>query len=140
MPRVSVREAGEILGITREAVRKRISRGTLPAEKVDGEWIIDLPDQAGSPEDASGDSRGWMERDALVEQLRSENEHLRQSLEAAKAESREEKEWLRGALSVRDEEIRRRDHIIAGFQRQLPANTETRPGLWQRIGRWVKGE
>ena len=114
MQRVSVREAAEILGITREAVRKRISRGTLAAEKVDGEWVIGLPGRESSGQDAGST--------ALVEQLRGEVE------------------WLRRELDTRTEEIRRRDHIIAGFQRQLPANTETRAGAWERIKRWAKGE
>ena len=125
MPTMKIAEAAEVLGITRDAVRKRIHRGTLPAEKMDGEWVVALPDSgqdAGGTVKDSGQDTGKTERDALVDYLRSENDRLWRELDA------------------RTEEILRRDHIIAGFQRQLPANTETRPGAWERFARWVKGE
>ena len=41
----TVAEAAEVLGISPEAVRKRIARGTLEAEKQDGEtWTVYLDD------------------------------------------------------------------------------------------------
>ena len=125
MPTMKIAEAAEVLSITRDAVRKRIHRGTLEAEKVDGEWLVTLPDSgqdAGGTVKDNGQDAGKTERDTLVAYLQAENERL----------------WRE--LNTRTEEIHRRDVIIQNFQRQLPAYTETRPGLWERIGKWVKGE
>jgi excisionase family DNA binding protein len=45
MEGMTVSEAAERLGISREAVRKRVRRGSLPAVKGDdGQWLIALPD------------------------------------------------------------------------------------------------
>lgn len=41
---VSVSEAAAILGVSTDAVRKRLMRGTLPGEKVSGQWRVTLPD------------------------------------------------------------------------------------------------
>lgn len=42
----SVSEVAEILGISKNAVRKRVQRESLPATKVEGEWRIFLQDEA----------------------------------------------------------------------------------------------
>lgn len=42
---VSVAEASTRLGITPDAVRKKLQRGTLAGEKQDGEWRVFLPEQ-----------------------------------------------------------------------------------------------
>lgn len=44
LAQVTVAEAARILGISEDAVRKRIHRGELPAENVHGCWTVDLPD------------------------------------------------------------------------------------------------
>lgn len=41
---LSVAEAAAALGISTDAVRKRLMRGTLPGEKVSGQWRVTLPD------------------------------------------------------------------------------------------------
>ena len=102
------------LGISREAVRKRLERGTLKGKKVNGQWYIDLTgcsDDTDSADDHSDtrtdDGRTRTDGDQLVATLRDEVEFLRRELEA------------------RTEEIRRRDHIIAGLVQRLP---ELSPG------------
>jgi hypothetical protein len=44
--RLDLREAAEILGASVDAVRKRIQRGTLESEKVDGKVYVWLDDGA----------------------------------------------------------------------------------------------
>ncbi|VEI13202.1 helix-turn-helix domain-containing protein [Trueperella bialowiezensis] len=41
-PLVSVSEAAELLGITAQAVNKRLNSGTLPGRKVGNTWVIPL--------------------------------------------------------------------------------------------------
>jgi hypothetical protein len=44
MEQVTLDEAAARLGLSRAAVRKRAQRGTLSARKVDGQWVVFLPD------------------------------------------------------------------------------------------------
>jgi len=70
---VGIDEAAGILGLSKEALRKRIKRGSIEAVKDQaGRWqvTVEATGQATSP-DASR---------TLIDQLRSENEFLRQQL------------------------------------------------------------
>lgn len=84
-PTVSVAEAARRLGITDDAVRARIRRGTLRGEKVGAVWQVRLPTDA-TPEPARHDTtdrratRRDPEPDALAEHLRSEVGYLREQL------------------------------------------------------------
>jgi excisionase family DNA binding protein len=104
MDRLSLKEAAEVLGISEDGVRKRVKRGSIPHERdEDGKLYVYLDasqTEADMSGDASGDAPVW----TLVDQLRSENEYLR-------------------------EESRRKDHIIAGLVERVPqleAPTEPR--------------
>ncbi len=96
MDRLSLKEAAEVLGISEDGVRKRVKRGSIPHEREeDGKLYVYLDaseTEADTSGDASGDTPVW----TLVDQLRSENEYLR-------------------------EESRRKDHIIAGLVERVPA-------------------
>lgn len=114
---LTVAEAAEVLGISRDAVRKRIARGTLQATKQDGEWTIDLddgdqPKTEGKTED---DSHFW----ELIQDQRQRIEKLEAELEQKNA-------WI-GSL-------------IERIPPQLPAPEEpeqaaTREGWWRRLWR-----
>jgi len=41
---VNSQQASQFLGITEDAIRKRIARGTLEGYKEDGRWYVRLPD------------------------------------------------------------------------------------------------
>jgi hypothetical protein len=86
-PTVDTATAAQRLGITDDAVRARIRRGTLRGEKVGAVWHIHLPTGATPDhEPARHDTtdrratRRDPEPDALAEQLRSEVEYLREQL------------------------------------------------------------
>ena len=98
MRRLTVEEAAEVLGITTDDVRIRISHGTLPSES-DGKRVCVLLDDM-----ATYDRPG--ESNVLISELR---ERVR---------------YLEGIAATRDEEIRRRDHIIAGLLERVPAAIE----------------
>jgi len=72
---VSVEEAANILGISKDAVRKRIARGTLEATKTDGGWTVVL--DGGRSGGQKADAHFW----ELIQLLQQENEQLRAALE-----------------------------------------------------------
>ncbi len=85
---LGVVQAATRLGISVDAVRKRIRRRTLRAYKVDGEWriILDAPaatdqshDQAGDQDDRPGPDQGAAS--SLIAQVQSEVAFLRQLTE-----------------------------------------------------------
>lgn len=101
--RVTVQEAAKRLGVKEPAIRKRIKRGTLQSYREGGRVYVFL-----DTERSAGQSTGYseerseerhQERDELVEELRRQNEYLR-------------------------EESRRKDHIIAGLVERLPPAIE----------------
>ena len=71
--------AAERLGVSAEALRKRIARGTLSGRKHGVHWFVTVPTGPAGQTDvrpASGQqdaSSGPDPRDALIEQLRAEN-------------------------------------------------------------------
>jgi hypothetical protein len=108
--RFTVHQAAKVLGITPEAVRSRIQRGTLHKEKgEDGTVYVRLnADQLRTNADEHTDQSAYIGDEAddqsqLVEHMASEIEHLREM------------------LALRDEEIRRRDHLLAAALERIPA-------------------
>ena len=96
MERMSLKDAAEVLGISEDGVRKRVKRDSIPHDRdEDGKLYVYL-DASETEADTSGDASGDTPLWALVDQLRSENEYLR-------------------------EESRRKDHIIAGLVECVPA-------------------
>ena len=117
--RLTVDEAAKLLGTTANALRKRIERGTIQSEKVDGVRYIllsdsDMPQHAGDapsgmPHDSAGsshDSAAGMS--AFVDSLEDQVDYLRRQLEV----------W--------QEEARRKDHIIAALTERIPELEPTR--------------
>ncbi len=98
--RVPVIEAASILGITPDAVRSRLRRGTLPKEVgEDGTVFVRLN---GDGRNGRTDQSTDQPTVAYINALRSENELLRRELEDRKEESR------------------RKDHIIMTLAQRVP--------------------
>lgn len=111
--RVTVAEAARVLGLSAEAVRMRIKRGTLVSEKSEGTVYVLLnaaqtrPNEDQTSEPTANRTGGLTADQAdLVETLRSEVEFLREELQR-----REE---------VHVEENRRKDTIIAQLTQRIP--------------------
>jgi excisionase family DNA binding protein len=100
--RVTVGEAAALLGISKEAVRMRIRRGTLRSEKTDDRVYVWLDDDINADQDAMHHADEGATYRELIEQLRGEVEAWR-------------------------EEARRKDHIIAGLIERLPPQLEAPP-------------
>jgi len=102
--RVSVEDAARILGISENAVRKRIERGTLQSER-DGDtrYVLLEGDMSQHANGMSMDMPGDI---ALMQA------HL-DSLQDQLA-------FLRAELEARTEEARRKDHIIMSLTQRIP--------------------
>jgi hypothetical protein len=73
--RVSIQDAARRLGVSEGAVRKRVARGTLQHDKaVDGRVYVYLDAGVDAGQDAGVDANN----NALISQLRSENQYLRE--------------------------------------------------------------
>ena len=101
MDRVSVPEAAQRLGVTQDAVRKRIHRDAIAWEQDgDGRYYVYLEDTQDKTRTTSRERRHdtqdhGRDRDMLIELLRSE-------------------------LAAWQEEARRKDHIIAALTERIP--------------------
>src|SRR5215217_386610 len=112
--RVSVDEAARILGLTVDAVRKRVQRGTIEHEKDRAgrvRIILDSPDNASTLQDESPDTTG--QADALIAAKDETIEELRDRVRRLERE-----------VDTRNEEIRRRDHLLAAALERIPPQLE----------------
>ncbi len=111
--RVTVADAAQLLGLSAEAVRMRIKRGTLASEKVGGTVYVLLesdptPTTHDQTSDQTTDQTDVLTADqtAFVNALQAEVQFLREELQR-----REE---------VHAEENRRKDTIIAQLTQRIP--------------------
>jgi hypothetical protein len=103
--RVTVDEAARHLGLTVDAVRKRVQRRQIAYEKNEAGRVQIILDESETLQDESPDTTG-QDEDAhaeLMEELRRTNE------------------LLRDVITTRDEEIRRRDTIIMNMTEAMKA-------------------
>lgn len=103
--RVAVQEAAKLLGISPEAVRDRIKRGTLQKDKSpDGTVFVRL---------GAEQTRSTGDRSSCESAVGAEHARLVATLE-------EQVSFLRAELVTRNEEMHRRDHIIAALTGRIP--------------------
>jgi hypothetical protein len=98
LERLTVAQAATRLGVTQDAIRKRISRNTIDYDQDPDGRIHVYVDSSEIGQDKSSDAS----TEKLVEVQHQEIEFLRRQLE------------------TRTEEIRRRDSIIAGLTQRIP--------------------
>lgn len=109
-----MQEAAKILGITPEAVRQRLKRGTLTKEKApDGTVYVLLDtDQDRHNDVGTNDTTTDLSfMQAHLDSLQDQIEHLRQELE------------------IRNDDLRRKDTIIVQMNQTLAAMTQRIPEL-----------
>ena len=104
--RLTVAEAAAALGITVDAVRGRIKRGSLESGKDDDGTVYVLVDETDQPD---GQSHLAADQSGLVEGLRGQVDALQDQVS-----------FLRSELVTRNEELRRKDHIIAALTERIP--------------------
>ena len=107
MDRLTVQEAARHLGISQDAVRQRIRRGSMRHDKDDKGRVYVYLDLTDTPHptdvhDASQDTVHDASRNELIMELR---DRVR---------------FLEAELTDRKEESRRKDHIIAALTQRIP--------------------
>jgi len=113
--RYNISDAAKVLGLTEEAVRQRVKRGTLDSIKVGGSLFVLLDNDTSSDrsndreqpvrEGASDTSSGLPnDTSRLVENLEDEVAHLRRQLEQANERDRENRRII-VALTTRIPEL-----------------------------------
>ena len=138
--RVTQREAAERLGVSVEAIRKRVARGTLRSDKgEDGRRYVYLPDDpdAGGPQPDSP---------ALTSELRDRLRYVEQQLEAERQAHAEARRIIAGlveripaleapqdsAPGARQAPERGEEQQGRGGVRDEPQGATTRP-WWRRM-------
>lgn len=146
--RLSVADAAARLGVTPDAVRARIRRGTLSAEKGDdGVYVVTLPRDEGHDADTTATGPDATPNDALVEQLQSEVAYLRSELTAAREQAAQERER---ADVLQREALQRIEALtplalgatiddVTPTERRQEVDTTRQDGAWSRLLRWLRG-
>jgi hypothetical protein len=127
--RVTVDEAARHLGLTVDAVRKRVQRGQLPHEKDAAgrvRIILDIPDNTSTVQDEHPDTTGQAStgvgaREELVEELRGRVEFLERELERRSREAERYQQIVAGLTQANTEQARAIRAIEA------PASQEEEP-------------
>ena len=112
--RYTVTEAASVLGISTEATRQRVKRGTLPTIRDDEGNVFVLLDPDGTRRDGGGTSGG------ISDGTRRDADGTNDGMALVDRMSAEI-EYLRDTIARRDEEIRRRDHLLAAALERIPA-------------------
>jgi hypothetical protein len=103
MNRVTIPEAAQLLGLTQSAVRQRIRRGNIEYEKDDkGRTYVFLDSDATRTEPVGDQSRDMLLFRSMQDQI----------------------DTLKGELAIRNEELRRKDHLLAALTERLPPAIE----------------
>ena len=97
--RVSVYEAAEVMGVTVDAIRKRISRRTIPHERdEDGRvWVL-LDNDQDATSNVHDTDQPPSDSTALISEMRGRIEDLRDQLEAERQGHAEARRLLMAAL------------------------------------------
>ena len=114
--KATVYEAAEVLGVTVDAIRKRIQRGTIPHERHEDGRVYVLLDEASKLQDNRQDATGKVQDDRQTP-YRTDRDQLVQSLQ-------DQVEYLRHEAEVWQEEARRKDHLLAAALERIPAAIE----------------
>jgi hypothetical protein len=131
---LEIGEAARILGISTEAVRKRIKRGSLKAQKNgDGQWLVILDEsRLAAVRDNGGD--GVQDDAAGV----AATLNLVRSSAAIEEALRDEVDVLRDEVTFLREEISRLDTIIMSLTQNIkmleaPRQSQPRMSWWHRL-------
>ncbi len=149
---VTIAEAARVLGLSTDAVRKRLHRGTIPGEKIGDTWRVFLESDAatGPRPDVSSpqpdhDRTAAAAPDPLVETLREEVAYLREQLAERSRELAAERERFdvlhREALARIPALGAGQDAPVAAREPQHEAQpvepaADTSPSWWKFWERW----
>jgi hypothetical protein len=126
---VTVADAAELLGLSTEAVRMRVKRGTLASTKIGSTVyvLLDGPDERPNVKPNARPNTGTNGRPNPRPNV--ETAPMVANLQEHNADLRDQVEHLRRELDTRNEELRRKDTIIMAMTQRIPeleATPETR--------------
>jgi len=117
--RITVQEAARRLGVKDDAIRKRIQRGTLDHDKApDGRVFVYLDATYDSSEDSYKDTSWYPSSDGTKESAQ-DTTHDSSYADLVELLRSELEDWKQ-VVVTRDEELRRKDHIIAALTERIP--------------------
>jgi excisionase family DNA binding protein len=122
--RITVQEAARRLGVKDDAIRKRIQRGTLEHEKdPDGRVFVYLDTTHDASSDEYKDSSRYPSQDSANDGAAQDESYDpaqdRAYVELVEVLRSELDDWKQ-VVATRDEELRRKDHIIAALTERIP--------------------
>ena len=123
-----IARAAEILGKSPRTVLRWIQSGKVPAQKIDGQWYVDvsgvMPSERTAPADVAS------EKDAEISDLREEIADLREEVPLLRSQLTEKDEevsdlrkgitLLRSQLSEKDRQIVELHTLLGRAQKALP--------------------
>ena len=109
---VTVADAAKLLGLSAEAVRMRVKRGTLASTKAAGTVYVLLE----QPNGRSNDEPNGRPNARPNDQTNAGTD----GHEALIRNQQDQIEYLRRELGVRNEELRRKDHLLAAALERIP--------------------
>src|SRR4051794_18150019 len=125
--RITVQEAARRLGVKDDAIRKRIQRGTLEYDKEpDGRVFVYLDAAYDGASDTSKDSTIHTSQDSWQDATQDASQDVSYALLVEVL--RQELEDWKAVVQTRDEELRRKDHIIAALTERIPEIEGPRKG------------
>jgi excisionase family DNA binding protein len=130
---MTVAQAASYLGISAEAVRARIQRGTLAHTKEGGKVYVLLnrpteakDDHDGHPKDHNDDHANERPYGVRANERKADAQVLAE-LRSHIGSLRSQIEHLRSELEERNEELRRKDHLLAAALKRIPPQLEALP-------------
>ena len=130
---MTVPQAASHLGISAEAVRARIQRGTL-GHKKEGAKVYVLLNRPNEPKDKQDVYTNDRNDDYANERPygvraseRKADAQVLAELRSHIGSLRSQVEHLRSELEVRNEELRRKDHLLAAALKRIPPRLEALP-------------
>src|SRR5215217_5983605 len=133
---MSVSEAAEFLGVTEDAVRKRIHRGKIRYERDEGGHYIVYPTEDDIRQTA-GRNYVQSESSALIFELRAQIERLEDQLQKADERDRENRRLLAAALERIPPQLEApsetRESPETATEEEAEPQEEPRRGFWARL-------
>ena len=122
---LSIPEAAKILNVSEKTIRNRIKKGEINAELVDGKYAIKEQELLDSQ---TGNRAGNVSTLELIEQLKSENEYLRNELSKAQEELSEVRQRSDTIILSLTQRLDDQMKMIEDMRKSQP--------VWQRVKSW----
>ena len=133
---LTVAELSSELGISERAVRKQIEEGKWTAKKRGNKWLIDTEESSVDGTIKVNELRAevdkmqavLLERDNLIDQLKTENEHLQTRLDEVLQESAHSRERSDTIIMKLTTQLEQHQLMLEDMRQRQP--------MWQKVKSW----